>query len=49
MQMAAADPQFIRKEDVTAEALDKERDIQRGRACRKASPRRWWTRSSKGA
>jgi len=29
MQVAAADPQFIRKEDVTAAALDKERDIQR--------------------
>jgi elongation factor Ts len=32
MQVAAADPQFIRKEDVTAEALNKERDIQRARA-----------------
>src|SRR5579871_831331 len=28
MHVAAADPRFIRKEDVTAEALDKERDIQ---------------------
>src|SRR5260370_12923190 len=32
MHVAAADPQFIRKEDVTSGALDKERDIQRGRA-----------------
>jgi elongation factor Ts len=32
MQIAAADPQFIRKEDVTEEALGKERDIQRARA-----------------
>jgi elongation factor Ts len=32
MQVAAADPKFIRREDVTAGALDQERDIQRGRA-----------------
>jgi len=32
MQIAAADPQFIRREDVTEEALRKERDIQRARA-----------------
>ena len=32
MQVAAADPQFIRKEDVTPEALAKEKDIQRARA-----------------
>ena len=32
MQVAAADPQFIRREDVTKEALDKEMDIQRARA-----------------
>jgi elongation factor Ts len=32
MQIAAADPQFIRREDVTAEALDKEREIARARA-----------------
>src|ERR1700687_2599383 len=32
MQVAAADPQFLRKEDVTQAALDKEKDIQRGRA-----------------
>ena len=38
MQIAAADPQFIRKEDVTAEALDKERDIQRGRALQEGKP-----------
>ncbi len=42
MQVAAADPQFIRKEDVTQAALDKESDIQRGRGrSPKASPRRW--------
>jgi elongation factor Ts len=38
MQVAAADPQFIRKEDVTAELLDKERDIQRGRALEEGKP-----------
>jgi elongation factor Ts len=38
MQIAAADPQFIRKEDVTPQALDKERDIQRGRALAEGKP-----------
>ncbi len=38
MQVAAADPQFIRKEDVTAEALEKEKDIQRGRALQEGKP-----------
>jgi len=38
MQVAAADPQFIRKEDVTTEALDKERDIQRARALQEGKP-----------
>jgi elongation factor Ts len=38
MQVAAADPQFIRKEDVTAAALDKERDIQRARALSEGKP-----------
>ena len=38
MQIAAADPQFIRKEDVTAELLEKERDIQRGRALQEGKP-----------
>src|SRR5579862_5601121 len=38
MQIAAADPQFIRKEDVTPDALNKERDIQRGRALQEGKP-----------
>ena len=38
MQIAAADPQFIRKEDVTAAALEKERDIQRARALAEGKP-----------
>jgi elongation factor Ts len=38
MQVAAADPQFIRREDVTPAALEKERDIQRGRAAQEGKP-----------
>src|SRR5579863_1793131 len=38
MQVAAADPQFIRKEDVTPAALERERDIQRGRALQEGKP-----------
>lgn len=38
MQIAAADPQFIRKEDVTPELLDKERDIARDRARQEGKP-----------
>jgi elongation factor Ts len=38
MHIAAADPRFIRKEDVPDEALEKERDIQRGRAAFEGKP-----------
>ena len=38
MQVAAADPKFIRKEDVTTAALDKERDIQKARAIAEGKP-----------
>jgi elongation factor Ts len=38
MQIAAADPQFIRREDVTSEALDKEMNIQRDRARQEGKP-----------
>ena len=38
MQVAAADPQFIRKEDVSGEALAKEKDIQRARALNEGKP-----------
>lgn len=38
MQIAAADPQFIRKEDVTPELLDRERDIARDRARQEGKP-----------
>ncbi len=40
MHVAAADPQFIRKEDVTAEAIEKEREIQRARALGEGKPER---------
>jgi len=38
MHIAAADPRFIRKEDVTADVLEKERDIQRARAMNEGKP-----------
>jgi elongation factor Ts len=38
MQIAAADPQFIRKEDVPAEALEREKDIARERARNEGKP-----------
>jgi elongation factor Ts len=38
MQIAAADPQFIRKEDVTPAALNQEREIQRARALQEGKP-----------
>jgi elongation factor Ts len=38
MHVAAADPQFLRKEDVTAEILEKEKDIARDRARAEGKP-----------
>jgi len=38
MHIAAADPRFIRKEDVTPDVLEKERDIQRARALNEGKP-----------
>ena len=38
MQVAASDPQFIRREEVTQAALDKEKDIQRARALADGKP-----------
>jgi elongation factor Ts len=38
MHIAAADPQFIRKEDVSADALAKEKDIQKARALNEGKP-----------
>jgi len=39
MQVAAADPRFVSRDEVTSETLDKEKDIQRAAPSRKASPR----------
>jgi elongation factor Ts len=38
MQIAASDPSFIRREEVTAAAMDKEKDIQRARALAEGKP-----------
>jgi elongation factor Ts len=38
MHIAAADPQFVRKEDVTPEALEKEKEIQKARALNEGKP-----------
>jgi elongation factor Ts len=38
MQIAAADPQFLRKEDVTPELLEKEKEIARDRARAEGKP-----------
>src|ERR1041385_1657101 len=38
MQIAAADPKYLRRQDVPAEALAKERDIQRARALGEGKP-----------
>lgn len=38
MQVAAADPKFVSKEEVTAEYLEKEKDIQRARALAEGKP-----------
>ena len=48
MQIAAADPQFIRKEDVTQAALDKEKDIQRARALGEGKPEKMIDRIIEG-
>jgi elongation factor Ts len=38
MQIAATDPRFIRKEDVTPEFLEKEKEVQRARALAEGKP-----------
>ncbi|HAX41060.1 MAG: elongation factor Ts [Bryobacteraceae bacterium] len=38
MQVAAADPKFVSKDEVTAEYLEKEKDIQRARALAEGKP-----------
>jgi elongation factor Ts len=48
MQIAAADPQFIRREDVTQAALAKEKDIQRARAINEGKPEKMAERIVEG-
>ena len=48
MQVAAADPQFIRKEDVSQEVLERERDIQRARALQEGKPEKMVDRIVEG-
>ena len=48
MQVAAADPQFIRKEDVTPEVLKKEREIQRDRALQEGKPEKMVDKIAEG-
>jgi elongation factor Ts len=48
MQIAAADPQFIRKEDVSGPALEKERSIQRARALAEGRPEKMVDRIVEG-
>src|SRR5207344_2269489 len=38
MHIAAADPQFVRKEDVTPAAIEREKDIQRARVIAEGKP-----------
>ena len=38
MHVAAADPQFVRKEDVTPAAIEREKDIQRARVIAEGKP-----------
>src|SRR5580700_3221517 len=48
MHIAAADPRFIRKEDVTAEVLDKEREIHRARALAEGKPEKMIDKITEG-
>jgi elongation factor Ts len=48
MQIAAADPQFIRKEDVTPADLDREKGIQRARALQEGKPEKMVDKITEG-
>ena len=48
MHIAAADPQFVRREDVTPEAIEKERDIQKGRALNEGKPEKMIEKITEG-
>src|SRR5258705_2777201 len=48
MHIAAADPRFIRKEDVTEEVLEKEKDIQKARALAEGKPEKMIEKITEG-
>lgn len=48
MQVAAADPRFVRKEDVTPEILAKEQEIQKARAMSEGKPEKIAERIAEG-
>jgi elongation factor Ts len=48
MHIAAADPRFIRKEDVTADVLEKEREIHRARALAEGKPEKMIDKITEG-
>jgi elongation factor Ts len=48
MQVAAADPQFVRKEDVSEAVLAKEREIQRARAINEGKPEKMADKIAEG-
>ncbi len=48
MHIAAADPQFVKREDVTPEAIEKERDIQKGRALNEGKPEKMIEKITEG-
>ena len=48
MHIAAADPRFIRKEDVTEDVLEKEKDIQKARALAEGKPEKMIEKITEG-
>jgi elongation factor Ts len=48
MHIAATDPLFIRREDVSAEMLEKEKEIARARAANEGKPEKVWDRIVEG-
>jgi elongation factor Ts len=48
MHIAAADPKFVRKEDVMPEVLEKEKDIQRARALLEGKPEKMVDKIAEG-
>jgi len=48
MHIAAADPRFIRKEDVTEDVLEKEKDLQKARALAEGKPEKMIEKITEG-